>query len=50
MLIKLNAYVASAKDLGLLDEYIVSGYRVTEWIGDLQSKLDYINRKTKNRN
>lgn len=45
MLIKLNAYAASAENLGLLDEYTISGYKVTEWIEDLQSKLDYINRK-----
>ncbi|MCM3257109.1 hypothetical protein M3664_04840 [Paenibacillus lautus] len=45
MLIKLNAYATSAKDLGLLDEYNISGYKVTEWIEDLQAKLDYINRK-----
>lgn len=45
MLIKLNAYAASAENLGLLDEYTISGYSVTEWIEDLQAKLDYINRK-----
>lgn len=45
MLIKLNAYAASAENLGLLDEYTISGYKVTEWIEDLQAKLDYINRK-----
>ena len=50
MLIKLNAYAISATDLGLLDEYTISGYKVTEWIEDLQAKLDYINRKMKNRN
>ncbi|OZB98147.1 hypothetical protein [Paenibacillus sp. XY044] len=45
MLIKLNAYAASAKELGLLDVYNVSGYNVIEWIEDLKAKLDFINRK-----
>ncbi|MFB5758955.1 hypothetical protein [Paenibacillus medicaginis] len=45
MLVKLNAYAASAKDLGLLDEYMISGYGVQEWIDDLQSKLDFMSRK-----
>ncbi|MNW54908.1 hypothetical protein D3C74_325330 [compost metagenome] len=45
MLVKLNAYAASAKDLGYIDEYNISGYNVAEWIEDLKAKLDFINRR-----
>lgn len=43
--IKLNAYVLSAKDLGLLDSYNVSGYHIQDWITDLKLKYEILNRK-----
>lgn len=45
LLIKLNAYVLSAKDLGVLDSFSVSGYHVQDWITDLKSKFEIMNRK-----
>lgn len=45
LLVKLNSYMHSAKDLGLLEEYLISGYKVEEWIGDIKSKLDVVSRK-----
>lgn len=45
MMVKLNAYAASARELELLNEYDISGYNVTDWISDLRAKLDFINRK-----
>jgi len=39
ILIKLNAYRLSAIDLGLLDEYILSGYKLEEWVTDINNKL-----------
>ena len=44
LLIKLNLYSMSAKDLGL-DSYIVSGFEVLDWIIDIKSKLDFVSRK-----
>ena len=38
-LISLNAYLMSAKDLGMND-FEISGYSVTSWIKDIKSKLE----------
>ena len=32
-------YRLSAIDLGLLDEFNISGYKVNEWIADIREKL-----------
>ncbi|MFE6075601.1 hypothetical protein ACFVQB_14110 [Paenibacillus sp. NPDC057886] len=45
LLIRLNSYAASAKELSLLEQYVISGYGINDWIDDLKSKLDFINRK-----
>jgi hypothetical protein len=45
LLVKLNALATSAKELGLLDEYKISGFNIMDWITDLKSKLDLISRK-----
>jgi hypothetical protein len=45
MMIKLNSYAMSAKELELLDDYSISGYNVMDWIKDLKARLDFINRK-----
>ncbi len=39
LLILLNAYLMSAKDLGM-DDFEISGYNVTTWIKDIKSKLE----------
>ena len=45
IMIKLNTYILSAKDLGLLDDYVITGYNVADWMTDLKAKLEFINRK-----
>lgn len=45
LMVKLNSYMISAKELGLLQEYIISGYKVDEWIIDIKSRLEIISRK-----
>jgi hypothetical protein len=45
LMVKLNAYFMSAKALNVQDEYFISGYHVSEWIADIQSKIDILSRK-----
>ncbi|OPH61870.1 hypothetical protein BC351_01110 [Paenibacillus ferrarius] len=45
MMINLNTYILSAKDLGLLDEYVITGYNAVDWMTDLRAKLEFLNRK-----
>lgn len=44
LLIKLNSYVISAKDLGY-DDFVLSGYNVSEWLNDIQNKMEVIELK-----
>ena len=44
LLIKLNSYVISAKDLGY-DDFVLSGYNVSEWLNDIQNKIEVIELK-----
>lgn len=39
LLIRLNSYLMSAKDLNMAD-FEISGYSVTAWIKDIKSKLE----------
>lgn len=39
LLVKLNSYMLSAKDLCLLEDYTICGYNINDWISDLKSKL-----------
>lgn len=45
LMVKLNAYVLSARDLGVLNNFEMSGYNVKDWITDLKSKLDILSKK-----
>ena len=45
LLVKLNSYKNSANDLGLLEEYNISDYKIGEWIADIKSKLNIVSRK-----
>lgn len=45
LMVKLNSYMLSAKDLGMLDDYFISGYKVEDWISDIKSKIDILSRK-----
>lgn len=44
LLVKLNSYSLSAKDLGILDTYMISGYLLTDWIADIKSKLAVLSK------
>jgi hypothetical protein len=50
LLIRLNIYLISAKDLGVETEYIVSGYKLEDWITDIKAKMDILSRKDEERN
>ena len=49
LVVKLNSYVSSSKELGLLDEYTISGFKAEDWIVDIKSKLDIVSRKDEER-
>ena len=49
ILIKLNMYKLSAIDLNLIDEYTISGFKISDWITDLQNRLLHVNRKEEER-
>ena len=44
LLVKLNGYFISAKALEISD-FSVGGYRVEEWMSDIQLRIDILNRK-----
>jgi hypothetical protein len=50
LLVKLNSYLLSAKDLNILSEYIISGYFVEEWILDIKAKIEILSRKDEEKN
>lgn len=43
--VKLNAYLMSAKALGLAEQYKISNNSVSDWITDIMGKLDILNKK-----
>lgn len=45
LMVRLNSYAISAKELEVLDDYNIGGFNVMDWIKDLKSKLEFINRK-----
>ncbi len=45
ILIKLNSYAISARELELLESYKLCGFSLSDWITDLKAKLDYLSRK-----
>ena len=49
LLVKLNMYRLSVVDLGLEDEYIISGYNVNEWITDVKLKLEILKYEEEDR-
>ena len=44
LMVKINLYAMSAKDLGL-ESYSISGFEIADWITDIKSKLDFVSRK-----
>jgi hypothetical protein len=49
LMIKVNLYLISAKDLELDGEYVISGYKPIEWISDMKIKLNIISKKDEER-
>lgn len=45
LMVVLNSLQLSAKDLELLEDYIISGYKPIEWITDLKAKLSILTQK-----
>jgi len=45
LLVKLNIHLLSAKDLGIEDEYKLSGFPIADWVTDVKGKLDFVSRK-----
>lgn len=45
LMVKLNAYLMSAKALGVAEEYLVGGYSPVDWIADIQSRIEILSRK-----
>lgn len=49
LMVKLNSYILSAKDLNILDEYLISGYKVEDWITDIKSRIEILSSKDEER-
>lgn len=45
LLVKLNSYRISSEDLGLEEEYIISGYKLEDWIIDIKLRLEVMSQK-----
>jgi hypothetical protein len=45
LMVKLNSYLMSAEVLEVLEDFNISGYHASDWISDIQSKIEVISRK-----
>jgi len=45
LMVKLNSYLISAKALEVAEDFAISGYHVSDWIGDIQDKVEILARK-----
>lgn len=45
IMIKLNSYLLSAKDLHIENECVFGGYNVSEWIEDIKSRLTILSQR-----
>jgi hypothetical protein len=45
LMIKLNAYLLSAKDLEIDSNYTISGFHLEEWLTDLKNRLNVLSVK-----
>ena len=45
LMVKLNSYLLSAKDLGVEEEFTISGFLAQDWISDIQSRIEILSRK-----
>lgn len=46
LLVMLNSYYLSAKDLAVLTQVTFSGYKLDEWLTDINAKLNILSRKS----
>lgn len=49
LMVKLNAYLMSAKELEVADEYLISGFTPADWISDIKSRIEILSRKDEER-
>lgn len=49
LLVKLNMLRLSAVDLKIVDKFVISGYKINDWIEDINSKLNILNKKDEER-
>lgn len=45
LIVKLNTYKISALDVGMIEDFNISGFNILDWIEDLKAKLACVNRK-----
>ena len=45
LMIKVNAQLNSAKELGIDEEYLLGGYTLGDWLTDLKAKLEVVGQK-----
>lgn len=46
LLVRLQCRKMAAESLGILSDYMISGFELTSWIKDIQARLMSINRKS----
>lgn len=49
LLVKLNSYLNSAKELGFVNQFTISGFKLEDWMTDVKSKLDILSKKDEER-
>ena len=49
VMVKLNSYLMSAKDLGIEQYFSISGYTITDWLSDTNSRFDILSVKDEER-
>ena len=49
LMVRINLYRISAKDLELTEEFNISGYKPEDWITDLKARLDILSKKDEER-
>ena len=45
LMVKLNAYLMSAKTLDVAEDFMISGFHVSDWIEDIQNKLKIMKQR-----
>lgn len=45
LMVKLNIYKLAINDLGLLDDYFISGFKINDWMTDIKTKFEIMNLK-----